>query len=129
MKKLILILGLIFGTLAYGSWWGHRSRATRAGLLLGSAVVLNEIFHNNCRRDEFNSNRNSKCYNHGNYNEYSDNYCESGNEYLDRYVELYGNDECARKENSKLSKGKIIFSDEKTQIIELSNGERVIIKK
>ena len=46
MKKLVIITMLVVGSLAQASWWGELSGGTRAAIIGGSALILNNSYQN-----------------------------------------------------------------------------------
>jgi hypothetical protein len=136
MKKLIAISMLILGTSSYASWWGHLDGGVRAAIIGGSAVILHEGYQNSeikHQRDldqldtQIRRDYETRAVAENAHRKYSgsgvparlqtptaNNYCGQG---------------CKNVSTRTSNGGKIIFSDDKTQIIEMSDGTRIILNQ
>lgn len=137
MKKLIIMSMLIVGSLAQASWWGELSGGTRAAIIGGSAIILNHSYQNSelkhqndldkldtqIRRDY---ERQAVAENaHRKY---------SGSGVPARLKYPTANDYSGQgyernASNGYQGGGRVIFSDGKTQIIELADGTRITLNQ
>lgn len=138
MKKLIVISMLIMGSLAQASWWGELSGGTRAAIIGGSALILNNSYQNSelkhqqdldkldtqIRRDY---ERQAVAENA--HRKYSGSGVPARLKYPTANNYSGQGYERSRSENNYSGKGKIIFSDGKTQIIELADGTRITLNQ
>ena len=137
MKKLIIMSMLAIGSIAQASWWGELSGGTRAAIIGGSALILNNSYQNSelkhqrdldnldtqIRRDYERQavieNANRK-------------YSGSGVPARLKYPTAnnysgQGFEREMRRPAPSQQRGKIIFADDRTQIIELSDGTRITL--
>ncbi|MBM6874949.1 hypothetical protein [Fusobacterium mortiferum] len=137
MKKLIIMSMLAIGSIAQASWWGELSGGTRAAIIGGSALILNSSYQNSelkhqrdldnldtqIRRDYERQavieNANRK-------------YSGSGVPARLKYPTAnnysgQGFEREMRRPAPPQQRGKIIFADDRTQIIELSDGTRITL--
>lgn len=137
MKKFIIMSMLAIGSIAQASWWGDLGGGTRAAIIGGSALLLNSSYQNSelkhqrdldnldtqIRRDYErqavieNANR-----------KYSGSGVPARLKYptANNYSGQGYYDEMRR---STPQQGKVIFSDGKTQIIELADGTRITLNQ
>ncbi|MGL4533756.1 MAG: hypothetical protein ACRCUA_01655 [Fusobacteriaceae bacterium] len=129
MKKIILIIMLIgMSTLSFSSWWGNRSTGSRAAMIAGGLILLNdtEIGHANrmyradrdIRRgyemDRVVQNAHNKYGNNMNQNYRNSNYNDGYNQNYTR--------------NTRATH-RIVYEDARTQIVEMGDGKRLVINK
>lgn len=146
MKKFIIAGLLVVSAIANASWWGSMSGGTRAAIIGGSALILNNSYQNSeikhqrdldrldtdIRRDyERQAVAQNARYKYSNSgvparlstvtaNNYSGGY---NNNYNGNYNNGYNNQQTSQRS------GKVVYSDGRTQIIELSDGTRITINQ
>ena len=146
MKKFIIAGLLVESAIANASWWGSMSGGTRAAIIGGSALILNNSYQNSeikhqrdldrldtdIRRDyERQAVAQNARYKYSNSgvparlstvtaNNYSGGY---NNNYNGNYNNGYVNQQAPQRS------GKVVYSDGRTQIIELSDGTRITINQ
>ena len=137
MKKIVTLGLLMISVVANASWWGDLSGGTRAAIIGGSALILNNTYQDSelkhqrdldrldtqIRRDyerqAVAENAHYKYSNSGvparlerpNANNYS------GRNYYDNV------------NRSNQRSGKVVYSDGRTQVIELSDGTRITLNQ
>lgn len=139
MKKLIIMSMLVIGSMAQASWWGELSGGTRAAIIGGSALILNNSYQNSelkhqrdldnldtqIRRDYErqavieNANR-----------KYSGSGVPARLKYptANNYSGQGFEREMRRATPPKpQQQAKVIFADERTQILELADGTRITL--
>lgn len=150
MKKLLLAMGLVFSLTLNASWWGELDGGIRTAIVLTSLYTLNNSYNEseykhqenlkNLDRDvrryyeerEVLENAHRK---YGRREEPVVYYVVNPNlEYKDNYQKRYENKKVYTNYNSNYnSKGKgiskIVYSDDKTQILEMSDGKRIILNR
>ncbi|WP_294703289.1 hypothetical protein [uncultured Fusobacterium sp.] len=138
MKKLVIITMLVVGSLAQASWWGELSGGTRAAIIGGSALILNNSYQNSelkHQRDldkldtQIRRDYEKQAVAENAHRKYSGSgvparlkYPTANNYSGEGYEREYNR-------NNSQGKGKIIFSDGKTQIIELADGTRITLNQ
>ena len=138
MKKLIIIGMLAVSAIANASWWGSMSGGTRAAIIGGSALILNNSYQNseikhqrdldqldtNIRRDyERQAVAQNARYKYGNSGVPARLNTVTANNYNGNYNNGYNNQQAPQRS------GKVVYSDGRTQIIELSDGTRITINQ
>ena len=129
MKKLVIITMLVVGSLAQASWWGELSGGTRAAIIGGSALILNNSYQNSelkHQRDldkldtQIRRDYEKQAVAENAHRKYSGSGVPARLKYPT--ANNYSGEGYEREYNRSNSqgKGKIIFSDGKTQIIELA---------
>lgn len=131
MKKGILSLLFLFSSLSYASWWGGLDGGTRAAIVTGSALLLGSQYNQSEYRHQQDlrrldtqirrgyerqaviENANRKYGNMG----LPSNYYESP-----RYNNNQGY-------NNRRSGARIIYSDQRSQILEMADGTRIIVNQ
>lgn len=133
MKKgiLSLLFLFLFSSLSYASWWGGLDGGTRAAIVTGSALLLGSQYNQSEYRHQQDlrrldtqirrgyerqaviENANRKYGNMG----LPSNYYESP-----RYNNNQGY-------NNRRSGARIIYSDQRSQILEMADGTRIIVNQ
>lgn len=137
MKKIIIISMLVIGSLVHASWWGELSGGSRAAVIGGSLILLGNSYQNSelkHQRDldeldtQIRRDYERQAVVQNAHKKYGDSgvparlkYPTANNYSGQGYERDFG--------NSSSRQGKIIFSDDKTQIIELADGTRIILNQ
>lgn len=135
MKKGILSLLLLFSSLSYASWWGGLDGGTRAAIVTGSALILGSQYNQSEYRHQQDLRR-------------LDTQIRRGYErqaVIENANRKYGNIgapayyyEAPRYNNQGYNRGysngrgagaKIIYSDQRSQILEMADGTRIILNQ
>lgn len=118
MKKFILILMLIgVSTLSYSSWWGSRSTGSRAAMVAGGLMILNdsELGHaNRMYRADRNIRRDYEM----------ERVIQNAH---NKYGNAYSNTPNYKRNNTGTHR--IVYEDIRTQIVEMGDGKRLVINK
>lgn len=141
MKKLIAMGLLVLSAAANASWWGDLSGGTRAAIIGGSALILNNGYQNSeikhqrdldkldtqIRRDyEKQAVAQNAHYKYGNSGVPARLQTVTANNYSGGYNNNYNN---RTYNNASQRSGKVVYSDGRTQIIELSDGTRITLNQ
>lgn len=137
MKKFIIMSMLIVGSIAQASWWGELSDGTRAAIIGGSALILNNSYQNSeikHQRDldkldtQIRRDYEKQAVAENAHRKYSGSGVPARLKYptANNYS---GQGYEAEMRRSAPQQGKIIFSDGKTQIIELADGTRITLNQ
>lgn len=142
MKKLIAMGLLVLSAAANASWWGDLSGGTRAAIIGGSALILNNGYQNSeikhqrdldrldtqIRRDyEKQAVAQNAHYKYGNSGVPARLQTVTANNYSGGYNNNYNNR--TYNNNASQRSGKVVYSDGRTQIIELSDGTRITLNQ
>lgn len=137
MKKKLIILLLIIGSIAQASWWGELSGGSRAAIIGASAILLNtqyqdsELKHQRdldrldteIRRDyEREAVINNAHRKYGGSGVPQRLVVPNTNNYSGRG---YYNQNTVQKNTT----GRVVFSDGRTQVIELQDGTRITLNQ
>lgn len=136
MKKILAIFMILIGSMAQASWWGDLSGGTRAAIIGGSALILNHTYQESeikHQRDldkldtQIRRDYEKQAVAENAHRKYSgsgvparlqvptaNNYSGQGYKAPARNVQ---------------SGGKVIYSDGRTQIIELADGTRITLNQ
>lgn len=137
MKKIIVGMMLIVGSLAQASWWGNLNGGTRAAIIGGSALILNnsyqnsELKHQNDLDDldtQIRRGYERQAVAENAHRKYSGSGVPARLKYPDANNYSGQGYEREMRRNSNQT-GKVIFSDGKTQIIELADGTRITLNQ
>lgn len=143
MKKLIAMGLLVLSAAANASWWGDLSGGTRAAIIGGSALILNNGYQNSeikhqrdldkldtqIRRDyEKQAVAQNAQYKYHNSGVPARLQTVTANNYSGGYNNNYNNSINYNNPAPQRS-GKVIYSDGRTQIIELSDGTRITLNQ
>ena len=137
MKKLIAISMLLITSASYASWWGHLDGGVRAAIIGGSALILNDTYQNSeikHQRDldkldtQIRRDYETKAVAENAHRKYQGSgvpgrlQVPTANNYSGQGYEQNRN-------GQRNGTGKIIYSDGRTQIIELADGTRITINQ
>ncbi len=137
MKKLIVLSMLIVGSIAQASWWGDLSGGTRAVIVGGSALLLNNSYQNSelkHQRDldkldtQIRRDYERQAVAENAHMKYSGSGVPARLKYptANNYSGA-GYEREVRVNTSQ--RGRVIFDDGKTQIIELADGTRITLNQ
>lgn len=124
MKKLMAISMLIIASSSYASWWGGLSGGTRAAIIGGSAVILGQTYQNSELKHQRDLDRLDT---------------QIRRDYETRAVaenahrKYSGSGVPARlavpTANNYSGQGRVVYSDGRTQVIELADGTRITLNQ
>ena len=138
MKKIVALGLLVFSVVANASWWGDLDGGVRAAIVGGSALILNNRYQDSelkhqrdldrldtqIRRDyERQAVAQNAHYKYGNSGVPARLQTANANNYSGRNNN-YNNGNYSNQRN-----GKVVYSDGRTQIIELSDGTRITLNQ
>lgn len=138
MKKIVALGLLVFSIVANASWWGDLDGGVRAAIVGGSALILNNSYQDSelkhqrdldrldtqIRRDyERQAVAQNAHYKYGNSGVPARLQTANANNYSGRNNN-YNNGNYSNQRN-----GKVVYSDGRTQIIELSDGTRITLNQ
>lgn len=138
MKKIVALGLLVFSVVANASWWGDLDGGVRAAIVGGSALILNNSYQDSelkhqrdldrldtqIRRDyERQAVAQNAHYKYGNSGVPARLQTANANNYSGRNNN-YNNGNYSSQRN-----GKVVYSDGRTQIIELSDGTRITLNQ
>lgn len=137
MKKLIIMSMLIVGSLAQASWWGELSGGTRAAIIGGSALILNNSYQDSELKHQRDLDRldtqirrdyEKQAVAENAHRKYSGSGVPARLKYPN--ANNYSGQGYERElDRASTKQGKVIFSDNKTQVIELTDGTRIILNQ
>lgn len=138
MKKIVAVGLLILSVVANASWWGDLDGGVRAAIIGGSALLLNNSYQESelkhqrdldrldtqIRRDyERQAVAQNAHYKYGNSGVPARLQTANANNYSGRNSN-YNNGNYSNQRS-----GKVVYSDGRTQIIELSDGTRITLNQ
>ena len=138
MKKIVAVGLLILSVVANASWWGDLDGGVRAAIVGGSALLLNSSYQDSelkhqrdldkldtqIRRDyERQAVAQNAHYKYGNSGVPARLQTATANNYSGR------NNNYNNGNYSNQRSGKVVYSDGRTQIIELSDGTRITLNQ
>ena len=138
MKKIVALGLLILSVVANASWWGDLDGGVRAAIVGGSALLLNSSYQDSelkhqrdldrldtqIRRDyERQAVAQNAHYKYGNSGVPARLQTATANNYSGR------NNNYNNGNYSNQRSGKVVYSDGRTQIIELSDGTRITLNQ
>lgn len=138
MKKIVAVGLLILSVVANASWWGDLDGGVRAAIVGGSALLLNSSYQDSelkhqrdldkldtqIRRDyERQAVAQNAHYKYGNSGVPARLQTANANNYSGR------NNNYNNGNYSNQRSGKVVYSDGRTQIIELSDGTRITLNQ
>lgn len=138
MKKIVAVGLLILSVVANASWWGDLDGGVRAAIVGGSALLLNNSYQESelkhqrdldrldtqIRRDyERQAVAQNAHYKYGNSGVPARLQTANANNYSGR------NNNYNNGNYSNQRSGKVVYSDGRTQIIELSDGTRITLNQ
>ena len=137
MKKLIIMSMLVVGTVAQASWWGELSGGTRAAIIGGSALILNNSYQDSelkHQRDldkldtQIRRDYERQAVAENAHRKYSGSGVPARLKYPT--ANSYSGEGYEREmRRNSTQQGKVIFNDGKTQIIELADGTRITLNQ
>lgn len=147
MKKILIGL-IIISTFSHASWWGSLHGGDRAAIIIGSALLLNNSYQNSelkhkenlknidtqIRRDyEVQRTVEEAHKKYSNQQQIEKVYVVENKIYNEEIKKLNNHNTEVRNPIKEYvdnpSLGKIIYSDEKTVLIELNDGTRFMLEK
>ncbi|WP_047383846.1 hypothetical protein [Cetobacterium sp. ZWU0022] len=135
MKKAILSLLLLMSSLSYSSWWGGLDGGTRAAIVTGSALILGSQYNQSEYRHQQDLRRLDTQIRRGyerqavieNANRKYSNVGAPGYLYENpRPVQQNYNQGYNSRGGSR---ARIIYSDQRSQILEMADGTRIVINQ
>lgn len=131
MKKGILLLLLLSSSLSYASWWGELNEGTRAAIVTGSALILGSQYN----QSEYKHEQDLRRLDTQIRREYERQaVIENANrKYGNMGVpqNFYRNPRPSYQEYNQVRKSaaRVIYSDQRSQILEMADGTRVILNQ
>lgn len=131
MKKGILMLLLLLSSLSYASWWGGLNGGTRAAIVTGSALILGSQYNQSEYRHQQDLRRLDTQIRRG-YERQA--VIENANRKYGNIgapQNFYGNpSQNYQQYNQGRRQGaRVIYSDQRSQILEMADGTRVILNQ
>lgn len=131
MKKGILMLLLLLSSLSYASWWGGLNGGTRAAIVTGSALILGSQYNQSEYRHQQDLRRLDTQIRRG-YERQA--VIENANR---KYANIgapqnfYGNPSPNYQQynQGRRQGARVIYSDQRSQILEMADGTRVILNQ
>lgn len=132
MKKGILSLLFLFSSLSYASWWGGLDGGTRAAIVTGSALLLGSQYNQSEYRHQQDLRRLDTQIRRGyerqavieNANRKYGNMGLPSNYYE---APRYNNNN--QGYNNRRPGARVIYSDQRSQILEMADGTRIIVNQ
>ena len=132
MKKGILMLLLLLSSLSYASWWGGLNGGTRAAIVTGSALILGSQYNQSEYRHQQDLRRLDTQIRRGyerqavieNANRKYGNIGAPQNFYGNPPSPNYQQYNQGRRQGAR-----VIYSDQRSQILEMADGTRVILNQ
>ena len=127
MKKFIIAGLLVVSAIANASWWGSMSGGTRAAIIGGSALILNNSYQNS----EIKHQRDLDRLDTDIRRDYERQAVAQNAryKYSNSGVPARLSTVTANNQQAPQRSGKVVYSDGRTQIIELSDGTRITINQ
>lgn len=133
MKKLILASLILLSSLSYASWWGDLNGGTRAAIVTGSALLLGSEYNQSEYKHEQNLKQLDRQIRRGYEREAV---IENANrKYRNIGVPAYlaspnNNSQYQYQYNQPQNSGaKVIYSDSRSQILQMPDGRRIILNQ
>lgn len=131
MKKGILMLLLLLSSLSYASWWGGLNGGTRAAIVTGSALILGSQYNQSEYRHQQDLRRLDTQIRRG-YERQA--VIENANRKYGNIgvpQNLYGNPNPNYQQynQGRRQGARVIYSDQRSQILEMADGTRVILNQ
>lgn len=131
MKKGILSLLLLFSSLSYASWWGGLDGGTRAAIVTGSALILGSQYNQSEYRHQQDLRRLDTQIRRG-YERQA--VIENANRKYGNIgapQNFYGNPSPNYQQynQGRRQGARVIYSDQRSQILEMADGTRVILNQ
>lgn len=131
MKKWILMLLLLLSSLSYASWWGGLNGGTRAAIVTGSALILGSQYNQSEYRHQQDLRRLDTQIRRG-YERQA--VIENANRKYGNIgapQNFYGNPSPNYQQynQGRRQGARVIYSDQRSQILEMADGTRVILNQ
>lgn len=131
MKKGILMLLLLLSSLSYASWWGGLNGGTRAAIVTGSALILGLQYNQSEYRHQQDLRRLDTQIRRG-YERQA--VIENANRKYGNIgapQNFYGNPSPNYQQynQGRRQGARVIYSDQRSQILEMADGTRVILNQ
>ncbi|ERT67884.1 MAG: hypothetical protein ACRDAG_03040 [Cetobacterium somerae] len=131
MKKGILMLLLLLSSLSYASWWGGLNGGTRAAIVTGSALILGSQYNQSEYRHQQDLRRLDTQIRRG-YERQA--VIENANRKYGNIgapQNFYGNPSPNYQQynQGRRQGARVIYSDQRSQILEMADGTRVILNQ
>ncbi|MHA4990036.1 hypothetical protein [Cetobacterium somerae] len=131
MKKGILMLLLLLSSLSYASWWGGLNGGTRAAIVTGSALILGSQYNQSEYRHQQDLRRLDTQIRRG-YERQA--VIENANRKYGNIgvpQNFYGNPNPNYQQynQGRRQGARVIYSDQRSQILEMADGTRVILNQ
>ncbi|MDX8335190.1 MULTISPECIES: hypothetical protein [Cetobacterium] len=131
MKKATLSLLLLFSSLSYASWWGGLDGGTRAAIVTGSALILGSQYNQSEYRHQQDLRRLDTQIRRG-YERQA--VIENANRKygnMQMSPNFYNNPRPINRgyNNGNRSGARVIYSDQRSQILEMADGTRIILNQ
>lgn len=134
MKKLMTISMLIIASSSYASWWGGLSGGTRAAIIGGSAVILGQTYQNSELKHQRDLDRldtqirrdyETRAVAENAHRKYS------GSGVPARLAVPTANNYSGQgfQNTNSTGQGRVVYSDGRTQVIELADGTRITLNQ
>ena len=130
MKKLILASLLLLSSLSYASWWGNLDGGARAAIVTGSALLLGSEYNQSDYKHEQDLKQLDQQIRRGYEREAV---IENANrKYRNIGVPSYlasPNNTQYQYQQSRNNGVKVIYSDSRSQILQMPDGRRIILNQ
>lgn len=131
MKKGILMLLLLLSSLSYASWWGGLNGGTRAAIVTGSALILGSQYNQSEYRHQQDLRRLDTQIRRG-YERQA--VIENANRKYGNIgapQNFYGNPSPNYQQynQGRRQGARVIYSDQRSQILEMADGTRIILNQ
>lgn len=131
MKKRITMLLLLLSSLSYASWWGGLNGGTRAAIVTGSALILGSQYNQSEYRHQQDLRRLDTQIRRG-YERQA--VIENANRKYGNIgapQNFYGNPSPNYQQynQGRRQGARVIYSDQRSQILEMADGTRVILNQ
>ncbi|MGL5355674.1 MAG: hypothetical protein ACRC0R_06420 [Cetobacterium sp.] len=131
MKKTILSLLLLISSLSYASWWGNLDGGSRAAIVTGSALILGSGYNQSEYRHQQDLRRLDTQIRRG-YERQA--VIENANRRYSNTAApgyIYNNPRPIQQNynNGRSSGARIIYSDQRSQILEMADGTRIVVNQ
>ncbi|WP_297406805.1 hypothetical protein [uncultured Cetobacterium sp.] len=131
MKKLILASLLLLSSLSYASWWGNLDGGARAAIVTGSALLLGSEYNQSDYKHEQDLKQLDQQIRRGYEREAV---IENANRKyrnigVPSYLASPNNNTQYQYQQSRNNGVKVIYSDSRSQILQMPDGRRIILNQ
>lgn len=131
MKKLILASLLLLSSLSYASWWGNLDGGARAAIVTGSALLLGSEYNQSDYKHEQDLKQLDQQIRRGYEREAV---IENANRKyrnigVPSYLASPNNNTQYQYQQSRNNGVKVIYSDNRSQILQMPDGRRIILNQ